>query len=61
MPFVCVCVCVRVCVFFQIIFHVNCFVRTVPVHVYRNYNIIFRLWIVSAQGIDACMINVHYY
>ena len=56
MAFVCV------CVFFQIIFHVNCFVRTVLyIHVYRNYNIIFRLCIVSAQGIDACMINVHYY
>ena len=55
-----VCVCVCVCVCFHIILYVNCFGRTV-LYMCIEYHISVTMYHVSTQGVDECMINVHYY
>ena len=55
-----VCVCMHVHVCFHIKPCVNCFSWTV-LYMCTEYCILVKLYHVSAQGIDECMINVHYY
>ena len=49
-----------VCLGFCIILYVNCFGRTV-LYICIEYHIYVNMYHVSAQGVDECMINVHYY
>ena len=55
----CVCVCLYIFIFF-IILYVNCFGRTM-LYMCIEYHIQVNMYHVSTQGVDECMINVHYY
>ena len=48
------------CLVFHIILYVNCFGSTV-LYMCIEYHIYVNMYHVSVQGVDECMINVHYY
>ena len=46
--------------FFRILLYVNCFGRTV-LYMCVEYRVYVNMYHVSAQGVDAGIMNVHYY